>query len=270
MSNPAVKELLLQHMTANPSPSKPASNAAPVNSPTTAASPTLVRSYPTFVPGSGSVGSGAFSVPGRQKDRPSPRDDVSNPRFDAASSSSPVVANTSQRRPVATGVSPVSSPFRDADAQIQSLRSKLSEEQAARLASEAIADDLHRQLQARDFVVNELHKEVQQLEQQLLNVTSTLERSAEDALHVERSIRSRNASDDKRRLLTQQLHPQQHSQLRQEPSPSRHASSNGSAFVPSSGSGGPTSSARSPAIPSREPFPATAFDGQPTTFIKVN
>jgi hypothetical protein len=117
-------------------------------------------------------------------------------------------------------------------------------------------------------VIDELHKQLQHLEQQLFSVMSTMERSAEDALHVERAIKSRSEPFDAKRRMPQQQQ-QQNSQLRQDTSPSRHASSNGSAFVPSSGSGGPSLSFRSPALPSNHQAQASDFEGQSTTFIKV-
>jgi len=230
-----------------------------------------MRFSPTFLPG---TGSGAFSVPGRQK--PSPVDAGSYSRHDAAMFSlQHGSANAGQHRLAASDTSSLS---KDDEAKIQSLQSKLNEERAARHVSQATAEDLHRQLKARDEVIEELHKQLQQLEQQLFSVMSTLERSADDALHVERTIRSKNgpAGDDKRRLLPQQhqqqqqQHQHQHSQL-QEPSPTRQMSSNGSAFAPSSGvGGGSSSSLRSPAVPSNMPAQASAFDGQSTMFIKVS
>jgi hypothetical protein len=267
MCNPAVKELLVQHSSIHPSPSMPISNAAPVNSPTAVASPVPMHFSPTFLPGSSAAGSGAFSVPGRHKDRSSQSDGSSHSQLDATvSSSQSSSANIAHHRPAAFGASSPSS-SRHSEAQIQVLQSKLSDERAARLASDAVADDLNRQLQARDAIIEELHKQLQLLEQQLFSVMSTLERSAEDALHVERSIKSKNpSSDNKRRLLVPQLQQQQ---LRQDPSPSRQSSSNGSAFAPSVGIGAPTASMRSPALPSSDLVQETAFDGQSTTFIKV-
>ena len=280
LSNPTVKELLLQHLSIHPSPAKPTSNVAPVNSPTTVASPAPMRFSPTFLPGSGGSGSGAFSVPGRQKDRPSPVEGASYLRHDVAMSSlQPGSANAGQHRLVASDTSSLSSSLKDAEAKIHSLQTKLNEECSARHASEAAAEDLHRQLKARDEVVEELHKQLQQLEQQLFSVMSTLERSADDALHVERTIRSKSgpSSDDKRRMLPQQQQQQQQqqqhqqSQPRQQPSPTRHASSNGSAFAPSSGVGGNSSSSlRSPGVLSNLPAQTSAFDGQSTMFIKVS
>ena len=268
MCNPAVKDILMQHTSIHPSPSMPISNAAPVNSPTALASPVPMHFSPTFLPGSGAAGSGAFSVPGRHKDRSSQNDGSSYSRLDATvSSSQPSSASTAHNRPAAFGASTSASSSRHSEAQIQTLQSKLIEERDARLASDAVADDLNRQLQARDAIIDELHKQLQLLEQQLFSVMSTLERSAEDALHVERSIKSKNpSSDNKRRLLVPQLQQQQ---LRQDPSPSRQSSSNGSAFAPSVGIGAPTASMRSPALPSSDLVQESAFDGQSTTFIKV-
>ncbi len=266
MCDPVVKELLQQHVSINPSPSMPKSNAAPFNSPTAIASPVPMHFSPSFLPGSSGAGSGAFSVPGRQKDRLSQSDGISCSRFDATVPNS---TSAAQQRPPASGASPSAILSRDAETQIQNLQSKLSEERVARLASNAVVDDLHRQLQARDAVVDELHKQLQHLEQQLFSVMSTMERSAEDALHVERSMRSRSESiDGKQRVSAQQLQQLQLSQPRQEASPSRHASSNGSAFAPSSGGGIPT--LRSPALPSNQPAQASEFDSHSTTFIKVN
>ena len=264
MCDPVVKELLQQHLSIHPSPSMPKSNAAPFNSPTPVASPVPTHFSPSFLPGS----SGAFSVPGRQKDRLSQNDGISYSRFDATVPSS---NSTSQQRTPASGASPSAILSRDAEIQIQNLQSKLNEERVARLASNAVADDLHRQLLARDAVVDELHKQLQLLEQQLFSVMSTMERSAEDASHVERAIRSKiESTDGKQRLSAQQLQHLQLSQPRQEASPSRHGSSNGSAFAPSSGSGFPTASLRSPALPSNQTAQASEFDGQSTTFIKVS
>jgi hypothetical protein len=271
MSNPAVKELLLQYLSIQPSPSKPPTlNAAPVNSPTAVSSPAAMRFSPTFLPGSVGAGSGAFSAPGRQRDRTSPGEGASFSRFDdAVSVAQPSSADTLQHRLVASGASPSNSSTRAFEAQIQTLRSKLNEELAARLASDAAANDLQRQLQARDAIIHELHQQLQLLEQQLFSVVSTLERSAEDALQVERSIRTKSgSSEDRRRLLPQQQ--QQQTQLKQDASPSRHASSNGSAFAPSSGSSAPNLSLRSPAVPSNQPAQASAIDSQSTTFIKVS
>jgi hypothetical protein len=268
MSTPAVKELLQQHISIQPSPSKPLSNAAPVNSPTAVASPAPMRFSPTFLPGSVGAGSGAFSAPGRQRDRPSPVDSGSYSRFDAAvSGSQPSLASTAQHRSVPSGASSFTSSARDFDTQLQTLRSQLNEERAARLASDAAADDLHRQLQSRDAIISELNQQLQQLEQQLYSVVSTMERSAEDALLVERSIRARSgSSDERRRLLPQQ---QQQTQPKRDTSPSRHVSSNGSAFAQSSGSSGPSSSLRSPAV-SNQPADTSVIDSQSTTFIKAS
>jgi hypothetical protein len=227
-----------------------------------------MRFSPTCLPGNVSAGSGAFSAPGRQKDRPSPVDGGPYSRFDAGVSGlQPSFASLTQNRSAASGASPTVAPTRDFEAQIQTLHSKLNEERAARLASDAAADDLHQQLQARDAIIGELHLQLQQLEQQLFSVLSTMERSAEDALQVERSLRAKSGfSDERRRLLSQQ---QQKIQLKQDASPSRHPASNGSAFAPSSGSSGPSSSLRSPAV-SNQSAQASMIDGQSTTFIKAS
>jgi hypothetical protein len=268
MSNAAVKELLHQHISMQPSPSKLALNTAPVNSPIPVTSPASMSFSPTFLPGSNSSGTGAFSAPGRPKDQRSPINASSYPRLDFTVSGSHA-SNTALLRTAVGAASPLNSSSGEAEAKIQFLQSKIDQESAARLAAEAIADDLNRQLKARDLVIDELHKHMQHLEQQLFSVMSTLERSAEDALQIERAIKSKNGSaDDKRRMPLQQ---QQYTQVRQEPSPFRNSSSNGSAFAPSSGSeGGPGPlSLRSPAVLSDLPAQASAFDCQSSAFIKV-